>query len=63
MVVDESIGESSFQLTQQCLFYLVFVYTAVKVDGPHAHTRITFDSLVLSSAISIISLSRGQLKV
>ena len=63
MVVEESIGESSNQFSLQWLFYLVLVSTAVQVNGPNAYTRIKFDSLILSSAMSIISLSRGQLKV
>ena len=63
MVVEESVGESSYQYCIQWLFYLVLVSNAVKVCGPEADTSITFDNLRFSSAISIISLSRGQFKV
>ena len=63
MVVEESIGESSYQYCIQWLFYLVLVSNAVKANGPEAATSITFDNLRFSSAISVICLSRGQIKV
>ena len=63
LVVEESIGESSRQFSIQWMFYLVLVSTAVQVNGPGAYTKIKFDSLILSSTLSTISLSRGMLKV
>merc|ERR1719264_443151 len=61
--VEESIGESSYQFCIQWLFYFVAVSIAVKVNGPEAATRITFDGGLLFSSISgIFSLSMGQLK-
>ena len=62
--VEESIGESSYQFCIQWLFYFSLVSIAVKVNGPEAATRITFDGGLLFSSISgIFSLSMGQLKV